>query len=68
VANCCAMGRNSVDATKALLMRMARAEGRRLRRGVSFDRFPFRLDFAEATGLFAPAFAVFAPLDFEVVC
>jgi len=62
------MGLSSVDATKALLMRMARAEGCRLRRGVSLERFPFRVDFAEEADVFARVAAVFAELDLEAAC
>jgi|ERR1700733_6524031 hypothetical protein len=37
VANCCAMGRSSAEATNAFLMRIARCEGRRLRRALMRD-------------------------------
>jgi hypothetical protein len=62
VANCCAIGRSSLDATKAFLIRIARAEGRRLRRAVSLDRFPFRVD---DTDLFVPVRAALVGLDLD---
>jgi hypothetical protein len=58
VANCWAIGRSSLEATKALLMRIARAEGRRLCRAVSLDREPLRAGFADAVVFFAPVCAV----------
>ena len=47
-------------------MRMARGEGRRLRRAVSFDRFPLLPAFAEVADFFAPFFEAFVGL--EVAC
>jgi len=47
---------------------MARAEGCRLRRGVSLDRFPFRVDFAEEADAFAPVRVVFVEVDLELAC
>lgn len=56
------MGRSSLDATKARLIRIARAEGRRLRRAVNFDRFPFRVDDTE---LFVPVLAALVEADLD---
>lgn len=58
------MGRSSLDATKALLMRIALAEGRRLCRALTLDRLPpFRVEPLDFLAL-----ALDVELDLEAAC
>jgi hypothetical protein len=66
VASCCAMGRNSLDATNARLIRIARGEGRRLCLALTrAERAPDRLEGFLVVAVFADGLAV-ARWDVEV--
>jgi hypothetical protein len=63
------MGRSSLDATKARLMRIALCEGWRLRRALVLDRVEgrvplFRVDLLDAAVFLEPGLAVADELDF----